>query len=71
VLSDIKGLKNTLRYIKLNPKVQSKRFDILVTSKKHIEGQSNQVSIDKQLFIRPTQSVIHGEKTFWMVKGLN
>ena len=37
VLSDIKGLRNTLRYIKLNPKVQQKKSEtISVPSKKMI-----------------------------------
>jgi hypothetical protein len=69
VLSDIKGLKNTLRYIKLNPRVPQKKSDF-IPSKKQIEGQGNQTPIDKQIFIRPTQSIINGNKTFWVVKGL-
>ncbi len=69
VLSDIKGLKNTFRYIKLNENVVPKKSD-LIPSKKQIEGQGNQIPIDRQIFIRPTQSVVNGNKTFWFVKGL-
>lgn len=32
---------------------------------------TNQLNnIDKQFFIRPTQTVVNGDKTFWLVKGL-